>query len=193
MSNCFLYALKDPRTGRFYYVGATTVGMVRPRKHATPSCLARCHNPRLRAWVSSLPARPGRQRPYDIVTLKEFTSRDTLWELIDGKYPEQYEIERLLRLGEPLTNISIGSPVTCTPRERRRAAYGSRNGASTHPEQIRRGELHGCAKLTDAIVLSCRSRRKAGESNLSLAREFGVTATTMCAATTGKHWKHLNA
>jgi hypothetical protein len=53
------------------------------------------------------------------------------------------------------------------------------------------GESHHSAKLTDAIVVECRHRHTAGESQRALAREFGVSATVMNQAIRGKTWQHV--
>ena len=55
--------------------------------------------------------------------------------------------------------------------------------------------LHGSdrpgALLTDAIVAEARTRYAAGESAPKLAAEYGVTASAMHAAVTGRTWKHV--
>lgn len=47
------------------------------------------------------------------------------------------------------------------------------------------------AQLTEAIVLECRRRYAAGESQASLCREFGVTSGAMSSAIKGRTWAHL--
>ena len=54
-----------------------------------------------------------------------------------------------------------------------------------------RGERHGQAKLTEAIVLECRQRRAAGQQIRALAREFRVHEVTMLDAIRGKTWSHV--
>lgn len=53
------------------------------------------------------------------------------------------------------------------------------------------GERHGLAKLTVEIVREARRRFDAGESGRALAREYGVSATTMCSAIGRETWKHV--
>jgi hypothetical protein len=53
------------------------------------------------------------------------------------------------------------------------------------------GEHHQDAKLTDEIVRQCRARQAAGETHMSLSREFGVSFPAMRAAILGKTWKHI--
>lgn len=54
-----------------------------------------------------------------------------------------------------------------------------------------RGEAVENAKLTDAIVIECRTRRKQGETFISLSREFGVCKSVMMNAIKGRQWKHI--
>lgn len=73
--------------------------------------------------------------------------------------------------------------------------YGTR-AENQRPDRIRddtdlHGERSGTAKLTDEIVIECRRRYAAGESQFALALEVGVSPTAMGHAVTGKTWKHL--
>lgn len=54
-----------------------------------------------------------------------------------------------------------------------------------------RGEDIPWAKLTEAIVQECRRRSAAGERQAALAREFGVTPSTLSNAIKGKTWAHV--
>lgn len=55
-----------------------------------------------------------------------------------------------------------------------------------------KGEKHNAAKLTDEIVLECRRRYAAGGIMAKdLAKEFGVSGTSMQKAINGENWKHL--
>lgn len=72
--------------------------------------------------------------------------------------------------------------------------YGT--SAQNHADRLRdgisnQGERHGNAKLTDAIVAECRIRHAAGETQLSLAREFGVDKAAMNYAIRGLTWVHV--
>lgn len=72
--------------------------------------------------------------------------------------------------------------------------YGTsaQNHADRHRDGIsNQGERHGFAKLTDAIVAECRRRHAAGETQLSLAREFGVNKSVMHHAIWGITWTHV--
>jgi hypothetical protein len=58
--------------------------------------------------------------------------------------------------------------------------------------RIESGERRYNARLTDAMVLELLRRRARGETLHALAREFGVSPSTVFAATKGPNWKHLN-
>lgn len=66
MNNCFIYGLYDPRTGEIRYVGKTTLGMYRPKRHGTSWMLV--HNKTHRTnWIKSLIANGIR---YGIIVLE---------------------------------------------------------------------------------------------------------------------------
>lgn len=54
-----------------------------------------------------------------------------------------------------------------------------------------RGAAHPCVKLTLSLVADARQRVAAGESIGSLAREHGVSSSTMWHAVKGRNWKHV--
>jgi NUMOD4 motif len=58
---------------------------------------------------------------------------------------------------------------------------------------VARGEKHGQAKLTEAIVAECRGRYAGGEQIIALAREFGVNKGTLGDAVTGRRWQHASS
>lgn len=68
-------------------------------------------------------------------------------------------------------------------------ARGDRNGSRLHPERCPRGEAHGCAKLTTAQVADIRAKHVAGASGRGLAREFGVSETTVRDILLGRTWQ----
>ncbi len=55
----------------------------------------------------------------------------------------------------------------------------------------RRGEKHNLAKLTEVQVKAMRKRRSLGERIKDLARDYGVSATQVCAICKGRAWSHL--
>jgi hypothetical protein len=75
-----------------------------------------------------------------------------------------------------LDNLSWGSP------EQNQGPDRVRDGTSN------RGERQWQAKLTEAVVIECRRRYAAGETQQVLAAEFGVDGAAMSQAITGAHW-----
>lgn len=69
----------------------------------------------------------------------------------------------------------------CVPR-------GSRHGSRTHPERVPRGDAQPNAKLTAIKVAEAKALRAAGFTLGALAERFGVTISTIHAATSGKTW-----
>ena len=59
------------------------------------------------------------------------------------------------------------------------------------PHTIHKGMENGTAKLTDEQVIDIRRRRSNGELGISLAREYGVSNTTICRIILRKNWRHL--
>lgn len=55
-----------------------------------------------------------------------------------------------------------------------------------------RGARSGAAKLTAEIVIQCRRRFAAGETQVSLAAEFGVDQSVISDAVRGETWKDLS-
>lgn len=53
------------------------------------------------------------------------------------------------------------------------------------------GERGPNSRLTEAIVLECRRRYAAGETQTALALEFGISSGAMCQAIHGRTWAHL--
>lgn len=54
-----------------------------------------------------------------------------------------------------------------------------------------RGEQQWQARLTAEIVIECRRRYEAGETQAVLAKEFGITGPAMSDAITGRRWAWL--
>ena len=73
--------------------------------------------------------------------------------------------------------------------------YGT--SADNHADRLRdgtsnQGERHGLAKLTDVVVADCRIRHAAGETQSSLASEYGVSKAVMHHAIRGTRWAHVS-
>lgn len=74
---------------------------------------------------------------------------------------------------------------------RGRTATGSRQGSYTKPETRMPGMKNAQAKLTDAQVIDIRRRYAAGELQVPLAAEFGVSQLTVSVIVRRKTWRHL--
>lgn len=53
------------------------------------------------------------------------------------------------------------------------------------------GESHGMSKLTEAHVMSIRSRYAGGESKASIARSYGMSRTAITDICNKKSWSHV--
>ena len=71
-----------------------------------------------------------------------------------------------------------------------RLATGSKNGAHTHKEKVRKGSMIGTAKLTENQVLEIRSMYKIIPQK-QLAKNYGVSRGTIQNIHEGRNWKHV--
>lgn len=83
--------------------------------------------------------------------------------------------------------------VTSGPRNHpERMARGDANGQRLHPEKTARGEKNGFAKLTDTQVLEIREKHVTlGRTCTALAKEYGMTKTSISRIVRRKSWKHI--
>lgn len=80
-----------------------------------------------------------------------------------------------------------------TPGDNVRDCWGKGRGATgtwTHPELVPKGEQNGMSKLSGPAVDDIRRRWATGESQTSLAREFGINQTTVSVIVRRKTWRH---
>ncbi len=70
-------------------------------------------------------------------------------------------------------------------------AKGRRHTPTVSPERRARGSRGGTAKLTEPIVATIRRRLEAGEPCTALAREFGVSASTVEHIKHRTVWQHV--
>jgi DNA-binding CsgD family transcriptional regulator len=68
----------------------------------------------------------------------------------------------------------------------RDCASKGRNGAHQRPDRVLRGERHGMSKLTDAQRIEVMDRIRSGMTCISIARAFGVSASTVSLLKRGK-------
>lgn len=74
---------------------------------------------------------------------------------------------------------------------RSRHPRGDQNGARLHPERLPRGESHGRAKLTEALVVKVRERAAAGEPCRRIASDLNVDPSTIECVVNRTRWKHV--
>lgn len=93
-----IYALVDPRDGRWRYVGKSSSGLKRPRHHGRPSVLAK-DDTHKGNWIKNLVSQGLR---YDVEILEEFDRPEALAEA------ETEWIAAARQAGVPLTNLTDG-------------------------------------------------------------------------------------
>ena len=166
MSDCLVYALQDPRTEHFRYIGLSTRGMARPKVHLGP---VPDHDQTYRAnWLRNLKAENGQP----VIHVVEYCDSDEqLSEAEDGW------IEHFRLMGCPLTNLQSGG-FNGRPSVETRAKIGAAQlGRKRTPEAIenlRRAKL-GIKNPMYGKPVSAETREKRatslrGEKN----HRFGV-------------------
>ncbi len=78
-----------------------------------------------------------------------------------------------------------------TRRAPERLARGDRHGSFLKPETIRRGTLNGCAKVTEGDVRYIKRMFAEGETQTTIAKQFGIGQTQVSNIVTDKQWRHL--
>ena len=66
-----------------------------------------------------------------------------------------------------------------------------RDGRTVSPSRFARGSRVGTARLTEAQVMDIKARLRGGQSQRSVAREFGVHRSTIRFIAKGIWWKHV--
>jgi hypothetical protein len=202
----FIYALVDPETDEFRYIGKSIRPMERLANHVNeaPSNCHRSH------WIQSLKARD--LRPYIVIL-----------ESVQGEWPwqesERYWIARGRYLGWPLTNNTDGGDgVPSLPQETRDRITAASRGRKPRPETLeklriarrrrvtsdetrkkmsatQRGRVitwgaklsAANRKITAEQVVTIKQRIDAGELVKDLAAEFRVHRTTISKINKGKY------
>lgn len=72
-----------------------------------------------------------------------------------------------------------------------RLKRGDDNVSRKNPELLVRGSAHHKATLTENQVLTIRQRAAAGERNVSIARDFGITGALVWKIKTRRIWRHI--
>lgn len=113
-----------------------------------------------------------------------------VWEQINGPVPDGREVCHNCPGGDNPSCVRPSHLWLGTHAENIRDAYakGRMHGnTSAHPS----GEGHWAARLTTEDVLAIRRRVKAGEVQLQLAREFGLTAAAINNIVKRRAWAHV--
>jgi len=133
------------------------------------------------------------------------------WQLTHGPIPPGMVIMHLcdnppccrpshLQLGTPQENTadmvakgrSLSGDRNPSRRYRERMPRGDTHPSRLHPERVARGERQWQAKLTAATVQEIRARYAAGGISFpALARQHGVTTSTVFSVVARITWKHV--
>lgn len=69
-------------------------------------------------------------------------------------------------------------------------AWGDRNGSKLHPEKILKGSRRAFAKINEQNALEIYRKHQSGQSQSSLAREYGVSLGAIHSLVRGWTWTH---
>lgn len=86
---------------------------------------------------------------------------------------------------------SCHNPICCNPGHLRYAPRQSNVNDMTAARRHAYGQVNGHAKLTESDVLVIRERAAAGASGATLARDYGVSASSITSIIRGLRWKHV--
>ncbi len=197
LKTVYIYALIDPETREFRYIGKTTRPKERLQNHMNEK--SNCHRSH---WLQSLKAKG--LKP-EMVIIEEIRGA---W---PWQFEERYWIEYAKRCGCRLTNnTSGGDGVPDLPKEAREKMRQTWIGRKHSPESLKkigdasRGRVHSIAtrqkmsnahkgrqitwvgkiserlrKINEADLVHIKGRLSNGEKVCDLAREYKVHRTTM--------------
>jgi hypothetical protein len=164
VSKYLIYALVDPRSGQWRYIGKSTSGLRRPKAHGRPSSLAEGGNRHKDRWIRQL---HDLGLSYDIEVLEDFPTSAGL----EGAEIEWIAAARAA--GVPLTNQTDGGDGLLGRPHSRETRLKMSLSAGGLSEEARQGLI--------ALYQSGASMRSAGQafgvkSNvaLSILRAAGV-------------------
>ncbi len=150
-----IYALADPRSGQWRYIGKSCSGLERPKVHGTPSSLAVGGNLHKDRWIKQL---QGHGLSYGIEVLETFLSK---FQLDDA---ERDWIAAARAAGVPLTNQTDGGEGLLGHQHSPETRLKMSLSAGGLSEEDRQGLI--------ALYRSGASMRLAG-------REFGVKSNVV--------------
>ena len=102
-----------------------------------------------------------------------------------------YHLSRGESAGPRLVLHSCDNRLCCNPAHLRLGTYRDNMADAKRRGRLCRGSQQGFAQLTESLVTALRTRAIAGESYLELAREIGVSPSTVRLACVGKSWGHV--
>src|ERR1022692_1282427 len=148
VSKYLIYALVDPRTLEWRYVGRSSSGMIRPKQHIKPRLLKK--KSRKNSWIISLKTL-GLRPIIDI--LEEFDS------FLPLNVAEIEWIAEAKRCGCKLTNMTDGGDGVngyCPTLEQRQKSSKNRKGIPVHTEEFKRM----MSKLKTGVKFSAENKLK---------------------------------
>lgn len=110
--------------------------------------------------------------------------------LLQRVHPHLSRLRAAAKLGIAFQaqRVSTGRPSTDAYRARQEQFWRQMRRL-TAAQWRQDGEHNGAALLSGADVLAIRRRLATGESGVELAKQYGVAASTVAMAATGKSWK----
>ncbi len=109
-----------------------------------------------------------------------------VWEAFKGPIPDGLEVnhDNGDRDDPVITNLEL-----LTKSENQKHAYRVLRRKINVRHQ--HGEKNGCSKLTESDVIRIRALHAEGRRRIDLARDFGVSDTTIGKITSRKKWRHI--
>lgn len=170
-----LYGLVDPRNSELRYVGMTTYGLLRTRKHRTPS--GNKGNEHRAKWIRKLLANGFEPQ---VIVLEEFSSPDGLYEA------EQRAIDFYKEAGFRLTNAVDFGPGR---RGARHSAETKKKIAASHVG-IGKGSKHSLERRKKiSIALKGRSLSDGHKQRLAILQRQVHNSRPFVDLTSGKKFK----
>lgn len=111
-----------------------------------------------------------------------------------GKTRHSHRISLVLFLGRELTDCvlhSCDNRRCVNPRHLREGTAAENSKEMVERGRSIRGSKHPQSKLTEDDVRVIKSKLLAGETGVSIAREFNVSSSAIAGINTGRFWKHL--
>jgi NUMOD4 motif-containing protein len=149
---------------------------------------------RVRSYHPPYGARGRRRKPYMLTPTAKGTGKYLMVTLRQGDRVECVYVHTLVLTAfvgdRPPKNEARHGPNGRYDNSRANLCWGTMQ--ENHQDRVRDGgEAKPRAKLSSADVLECRRRYAAGEKQVDLAREFGVSSSGLCQAIKGTTWKDI--